>query len=161
MSVGAAQADGEVALQPHLHRTAVLREVLDQPLGERHERLPGHERARLAGGVVLERLLDRRAVVPAGDDLDVDAVAIVRLGDEHELGGERLGDAAHEAAQERVADLAGCALRDGPQQLRPAEAGSLERRHRGGLFQGIPSRYSAVHQLRLPGGSSISDCISA
>ena len=66
-----AQAHREVALEPHLDRAPVLGEVLHQALGEGDERLARDERARLAGRVVLERLLDRRAVVPARDDLDV------------------------------------------------------------------------------------------
>lgn len=46
---GVAQADREI--QPHVARALVLGELLDQPLRERRERLPGHERARLADGV--------------------------------------------------------------------------------------------------------------
>ena len=59
------QADREVALQPEVDRDLGLREALGQRLGERHPRVVGDDRARRAGGVVLERLVDERAVVPA------------------------------------------------------------------------------------------------
>jgi hypothetical protein len=56
---------------------------------------------------VLERLLDRGAGVEARDHPHGHAARVGRLGDQHELDGERLGDAAHERAQERLADLVG------------------------------------------------------
>ena len=63
-----AQAHGEVALQPHLDRALVLGEVAVEPLGEARPS-SARGRARTAGRrVVLERLLDPGAVVPAGDD---------------------------------------------------------------------------------------------
>ena len=90
------------------------------PRGTARRAPPGTTRAsarararRAGGGVVLEQLLDRGAGVPARDHPHVPAARVGRLGDQHELDGERLGDAAHGPAQERLADFAGGGRRAG------------------------------------------------
>ena len=125
------QAHRQVALEPELDHGLVVREALGQRLGERHPRVLGGDRAGRAGGVVLERLVEVGAVVPAGDHLDVHAGGVGGLGDHHHLGAERLGDMAHEAAQERLAHRARRTLGDGAEQIVAAEPpGAGGRGHR-------------------------------
>ena len=115
--LGGAQADRDVALQAEVDRDLGAREALLQRLRERHPRVVGHDRARRAGGVVLERLLDERAVVPGGERGHVHAGGVGGLADQHHLGRERLRDIAGQAAQELVADRTRGALGNRRQEL--------------------------------------------
>jgi hypothetical protein len=119
-AVGAAQAHGEVALQPHLRGLAVLGEPSRERLGDGDDRVLREERARGAGRRVAERLLVP-ARVPAGEHVHL---APVRRGLAHEREprAERLGDVADEAAQELLADGAGGPLGDRGEQRAAAEA---------------------------------------
>ena len=119
--LGGAQADREVALEAELDCRRVVREALGQRLRERHPRVLGDDGAGLALGVVLERLVHEGAVVPADERAHVLSGGIVGLGDQDELGRERLGDVAGEAAQELLAHRARGACGDRGEQLLPAE----------------------------------------
>jgi hypothetical protein len=100
----AAQADREVALEAHLDRRSGLREALRQRLRERDDRLLDDQRARLAAGVVLERLGEPVPVVPAAHHADVLAGRVRGLGDERELRVERQRDVPDKATKELVSD---------------------------------------------------------
>jgi hypothetical protein len=133
-AVGRAQADREVALEAHLDRRLRLREALRERGGERDDRLLDHQGARLALGVVLERLAQPVARVPAADHGHVRAGRVRGLGDEGELRVERQRDVTDEAAQELVPDRPRGPFGHGAQQLPAAQARSRplgvdERRH--------------------------------
>jgi hypothetical protein len=108
------------------------------------------QRARLAVRVVLERLIDPVAVVPAVDDAHVLAVRLDGLRDESQLRVERERDVTHQAAKELVADGARRPLGHRAEQIAAAEphmslVGGGERRHDVQDLRAIlPSRASAA-----------------
>ena len=115
-AVRRAQADGEVGVQAHVDGGLVVGEALHEGVGtattgrsvtSAQGRRPSRRRTAPASG----------AVVPAGEHPDVHAVGSRRLGHHGELRVERVCEAAHEGAQELLADLAGRALGQRPEQV--------------------------------------------
>ena len=127
-AVRGAQAHGEVGVQAHVDGGLVVGEALHQGVRHRDDGALGDEGAGGAVGVVLERLRHRRAVVPAGEHPDVRAVRGGGLGHHGELRVEGVRKAADQGAQELLADLAGGALGQRPEQVAPARTDARRRR---------------------------------
>jgi hypothetical protein len=133
-AVGAAHDDREVAVEPVLADEAVARERLARAGGDRDHVAVGGQLARRVGEREALALgqLDPAAAV-CGEHARLLPGAFLDLGRERDLGVERLGDVAHERAQEGGADGRGGAGRDRAQQIGAGGAGGDggERRHGG------------------------------
>jgi hypothetical protein len=117
--VRAAQRDREVALEVlAADQRAAGAEALARPLRQRDDAVLVGELARRAREQVLGALGEPGAAArPGRDDAGGLRRVLGRLGDERELGVERLGDVVDEGAQERLADDSGGAGGDGAQQV--------------------------------------------